>query len=86
MEEGRALRADVRERERLAVQRCIEDADVILCTNTGAAAKQLAGLLFEWVVIDEAAQVHARPYFWFLFSSTMIRVHVCVASHVCMRT
>jgi ATP-dependent RNA/DNA helicase IGHMBP2 len=46
----------VRERERAAVRALLEAADVVLTTNTGAGARALAGLQFEWAVIDEAAQ------------------------------
>jgi len=56
-EELRLLRKELRLRERAAIVEVISGAQVVLCTNTGAADKALDLVeAFDMVVIDEAAQ------------------------------
>jgi len=52
-----ALRKEVRRREDAAVKEVIAHADVVLCTNSGAADRNLDQIegVFDCVVIDEAA-------------------------------
>ncbi|GLI64102.1 hypothetical protein VaNZ11_007275 [Volvox africanus] len=61
--ERRALRADLRrlakeerQRQEAAVVGVIKDAQVVCCTLTGAAHRQLESELFDVAVVDEAAQ------------------------------
>ncbi|OQR91885.1 DNA polymerase alpha-associated DNA helicase A [Achlya hypogyna] len=54
--ECQLLRKEVRDRERKVVREIIEHSDVIFATNAGAATKLLSDMVFDVVVIDEAAQ------------------------------
>jgi superfamily I DNA and/or RNA helicase len=50
------LRKEVRLRETKVVEHLIKDAQVVLATNVGAANAVLDGIVFDLIVIDEAAQ------------------------------
>eukprot|EP01132_Coremiostelium_polycephalum_P002517 gene2517-3115_t len=53
----KALKSDLRIREKLLIEEVISNSNVILSTNTGASDHSLKGKDdFDWVVIDEAAQ------------------------------
>lgn len=52
----RALKKEARLREDKVVQDILRTRDVIFCTNVGASSKLLKDMLFDMVVIDEAAQ------------------------------
>jgi superfamily I DNA and/or RNA helicase len=62
--ESRALRKELREREKKSVTELLENAQVVLCTCTGAGGSVLKvvhksssqNCQFDVVVIDEAAQ------------------------------
>ncbi|XP_020598926.1 DNA-binding protein SMUBP-2 [Phalaenopsis equestris] len=54
--ELRTLSKEERRRQQLAVTDVIKNADVVLTTLTGAASHQLDKIMFDLVVIDEAAQ------------------------------
>jgi ATP-dependent RNA/DNA helicase IGHMBP2 len=54
--EVKLLRKEVRERETKVVQSLLRDAQVVLCTNVGAANRILKDMEFDLVIIDEAAQ------------------------------
>ncbi len=55
-QEIRRLREEVRELEKFAVRQVVTSADVVLSTTIGAADRSVAGIDFDLVVIDEAAQ------------------------------
>ncbi|RLO08379.1 hypothetical protein DYB28_004712 [Aphanomyces astaci] len=52
-QERKALRKEIREREQNVI---IQHSDVVFATNVGAATKLLRNVVFDVVVIDEAAQ------------------------------
>jgi ATP-dependent RNA/DNA helicase IGHMBP2 len=54
--EVKRLRLEIRQREEKVVQQLLSQAQIVLCTCVGAASRLLAGLAFDAVVIDEAAQ------------------------------
>jgi superfamily I DNA and/or RNA helicase len=54
--ELKTLAKEERKRQQLAVADVIKNADVVLSTLTGASSKKLAGITFDLVIIDEAAQ------------------------------
>ena len=54
--EMRELATELRELEKHTIRQVLSDADVVLTTNIGAADALLAGMDFDLVVIDEAAQ------------------------------
>jgi superfamily I DNA and/or RNA helicase len=54
--ELKTLAKEERKRQQLAVTDVIKNADVVLSTLTGASSKKLAGITFDLVIIDEAAQ------------------------------
>ena len=54
--EVKALRKEVRSREEKVVKDLVSEAQVILATNVGAASSILKDVMFDLVVIDEAAQ------------------------------
>ncbi|EQC42390.1 hypothetical protein, variant [Saprolegnia diclina VS20] len=54
--ECQLLRKEIRDRERKVVREIVEHSDVLFATNAGAATKLLANLVFDVVIIDEAAQ------------------------------
>ena len=54
--EVKSLRKEVRQRETKVVQQLLQDAQVVLCTNVGAANRMLNDCKFDLVIIDEAAQ------------------------------
>ncbi|RHY31203.1 hypothetical protein DYB32_003680 [Aphanomyces invadans] len=55
-QERKALRKEIRVREEKVVSEIIEHSDVVFATNAGAATKLLRNVVFDVVVIDEAAQ------------------------------
>ena len=55
-QEVKQLRKDFRIREKLVVKELIQNANVVLSTLNGAAAKNLWGEKFDVVIIDEATQ------------------------------
>ncbi|KAK3830014.1 MAG: P-loop containing nucleoside triphosphate hydrolase protein [Linnemannia gamsii] len=55
-QEVKQLRKDFRAREKLVVKELIQNANVVLSTLNGAAAKNLWGEKFDVVIIDEATQ------------------------------
>ncbi|RQM11857.1 hypothetical protein B5M09_012315 [Aphanomyces astaci] len=55
-QERKALRKEIREREQNVVADIIQHSDVVFATNAGAATKLLRNVVFDVVVIDEAAQ------------------------------
>ncbi|RHY35962.1 hypothetical protein DYB38_011316 [Aphanomyces astaci] len=55
-QERKALRKEIREREQNVVADIIQHSDVVFATNAGAATKLLRKVVFDVVVIDEAAQ------------------------------
>ncbi|OQS07379.1 DNA polymerase alpha-associated DNA helicase A [Thraustotheca clavata] len=54
--ECQLLRKEIRERERKVVGEIIQHSDVIFATNAGASTKLLKDMVFDLVIIDEAAQ------------------------------
>ncbi|XP_037443852.1 DNA-binding protein SMUBP-2-like isoform X1 [Triticum dicoccoides] len=54
--ELKTLAKEERKRQQLAVADVIKNADVVLSTLTGASSKKIAGITFDLVIIDEAAQ------------------------------
>lgn len=54
--EVRLLRKELKQREKQAVEEVIRDAQVVLCTTTGANDYYLREVVFDWVIVDEAAQ------------------------------
>jgi len=55
-QEVKQLRKDFKAREKLVVKELIQNANVVLSTLNGCAAKNLWGEKFDVVVIDEATQ------------------------------
>lgn len=73
-QEIRYLYKEEKKRQRAAVDRCLEQSQVVACTLSGAAAFQVSKLpLFDVVVIDEAAQ-STEPACW----SALLRGKRCV--------
>ena len=73
-QEIRYLNREERKRQRSAVDRCLEQSQVVACTLSGAASFQVAKLpAFDVVVIDEAAQ-STEPACW----SALLRGNRCV--------
>lgn len=56
MKELRNLAKEERQRQKQAVSDVLKNSDVILTTLTGALSRQLDGMVFDLVIIDEAAQ------------------------------
>lgn len=54
--ELKGLRNEIKTREEQVVKQLISSAQVVLCTNVGAANKILRDEIFDLVIIDEAAQ------------------------------
>ncbi|KAL0486493.1 hypothetical protein AKO1_012023 [Acrasis kona] len=54
--ELRSLQKELKEREHKVVRDVIDHSDVVLCTITGADDRYLRDRIFDWVIIDEAAQ------------------------------
>ena len=54
--ELRGLRKEVRQRETKVVHSILRHRNVVLCTNIGASHKLLDDIVFDAVIIDEAAQ------------------------------
>jgi ATP-dependent RNA/DNA helicase IGHMBP2 len=54
--ELKGLRNEIKTREEQVVKQLISSAQVVLCTNVGAANKTLRQEIFDLVIIDEAAQ------------------------------
>jgi len=54
--ELKALRKEVRNREKMVVQGIIQSRNIVLCTCVGASSKLLNNISFDMVIIDEAAQ------------------------------
>ncbi|KAJ3217392.1 hypothetical protein HDU67_007975 [Dinochytrium kinnereticum] len=54
--EVKALRGELRTRERTVVQTIVRNTQVVLCTLSGAASTKLRNEVFDTVVIDEASQ------------------------------
>ena len=55
-EEGKALLAEAKELEKMAVERILDAADVICATTTGISEEILGSRVFDMAVIDEAGQ------------------------------
>ncbi|CAK4383924.1 unnamed protein product [Aphanomyces euteiches] len=55
-QESKLLRKEIREREQKVVGDILSHSDVVLATNAGAATKLLKDMVFDMVVVDEAAQ------------------------------
>ena len=80
-DERRQVRQDIRylykeerKRQKAAVERCLQEAQVVACTLSGAASYQVSKLpMFDVVVIDEAAQ-STEPSCW----SALLRGKRCV--------
>ena len=73
-QEIRYLNREEKKRQRAAVDRCLEQSQVVACTLSGAASFQISRLpLFDVVVIDEAAQ-STEPSCW----SALLRGRRCV--------
>jgi superfamily I DNA and/or RNA helicase len=62
-QEARALLADARQLEALAVERVLDRADVLCSTTTGLDSEILGQRMFDLVVIDEACQ-STEPGCW----------------------
>ena len=56
MKELRNLSKEERQRQKQAVSDVLKNSDVILTTLTGALSRQIDGMVFDLVIIDEAAQ------------------------------
>jgi len=54
--ELKALKKELKEREKKSIQSAIDRAQVILSTLSGAANKLLGDITFDYVVIDEVSQ------------------------------
>lgn len=73
-QEIRYLNKEEKRRQQTAIDRCLASAQVVCCTLSGAASRQVSMLpIFDVVVIDEAAQA-IEPSCW----SALIRGRRCV--------
>lgn len=54
--ELKLLRKELVEREQKIIDDIIRECDVIFCTNSGAADRMIQNIVFDVVIIDEAAQ------------------------------
>jgi ATP-dependent RNA/DNA helicase IGHMBP2 len=71
--ELRVLRKEARKREEAVVQQIIRSKHVVFCTNVGASSHLLNDVVFDMVIIDEAAQA-LEASCWI----PMMRGRICV--------